>query len=69
MPSPPPASRLGEIVGHLRRIAHLCVGVPAYETYRAHRLRAHPGEPVMSYADFHRDRVRARYARGAQRCC
>jgi len=51
--------------------ARLMVGVPDYETYRAHRLAAHPSEPVMSYAEFFRERQQARYDRGGKPtgCC
>jgi len=51
--------------------ARLMVGVPDYETYVAHRLAAHPSEPVMSYAEFFRERQQARYDRGGKPtgCC
>jgi len=42
--------------------ARLMVGVPDYENYVAHRKAHHPAEPIMSYADFFRDRQNARYA-------
>jgi uncharacterized short protein YbdD (DUF466 family) len=63
------AARLRGVGRALGRFARLCVGVPSYEHYLAHRRSAHPGEPVLSYAEFCRDRLEARYARGAQRCC
>lgn len=44
--------------------ARLMVGVPDYDTYVAHRRAHHPGEPVMSYAEFFRERQQARYALG-----
>jgi uncharacterized short protein YbdD (DUF466 family) len=51
--------------------ARLMVGVPDYETYLAHRLAHHPSEPVMSYAEFFRERQQARYSRGGKPtgCC
>ena len=52
--------------------ARLMIGVPDYDTYVAHRRAHHPGEPVMSYAEFFRERQRARYGceRGRiSRCC
>jgi uncharacterized short protein YbdD (DUF466 family) len=52
--------------------ARLMVGVPDYETYVAHRRTNHPGEPVMSYEEFFRERQQARYAVGRGRfrgCC
>jgi hypothetical protein len=35
------------------------VGVPDYDYYVAHRKAAHPGEPVMSRSEFHRERTDA----------
>ena len=52
--------------------ARLMVGVPDYEAYATHRQIAHPGEPVMSYDDFFRERQASRYgANGGKisRCC
>lgn len=54
------------------RAARLMVGVPDYDAYVAHRETAHPGEPVMTLAEFHRDRVDRRYGGGpdrVMRCC
>jgi uncharacterized short protein YbdD (DUF466 family) len=46
------------------------VGVPDYDTYLAHRSAHHPGEPVMSYADFFKERQDSRYAgRKLRGCC
>ena len=56
----------------LAQTARLMVGVPDYDTYVAHRRAQHPGEPVMSYAEFFRERQTARYGceRGRiSRCC
>ena len=41
--------------------ARLMVGIPDYDTYVAHRRAHHPGEPVMSYPEFFRERQKARY--------
>jgi len=41
--------------------ARLMVGIPDYDTYVAHRRARHPGEPVMSYQEFFRERQKARY--------
>lgn len=50
--------------------ARLMVGIPDYETYRAHRLAHHPSEPVMSYPEFVHERQQARYgARGKPTGC
>ena len=42
--------------------ARLMVGIPDYDTYVAHRRAHHPGERVMNYAEFFRERQQARYA-------
>ena len=52
--------------------ARLMVGVPDYETYVEHRRKMHPGEPVMTYEEFFRERQAARYSVGKGRfkaCC
>jgi uncharacterized short protein YbdD (DUF466 family) len=52
--------------------ARLMVGIPDYETYVSHRRIAHPGEAVMSYEEFFRERQQARYAVGKGKfrgCC
>jgi uncharacterized short protein YbdD (DUF466 family) len=49
--------------------ARLMVGVPRYEDYLAHMARNHPGKPIMTYADFIRDRQAARYGSSSLRCC
>jgi uncharacterized short protein YbdD (DUF466 family) len=52
------------------RTARLMVGIPDYDVYVAHRLAAHPGEPVMSLAEFHRNRMERRFGRGGfGKCC
>ena len=48
----------------LREGARLMIGVPDYETYVAHMRQAHPGQPVMSYAEFFRERLKAIAAEG-----
>lgn len=54
--------------------ARLMVGVPSYDAYVEHMGRSHPGKPVMTYAEFFRDRQDARYGGGGGgggglRCC
>jgi uncharacterized short protein YbdD (DUF466 family) len=52
--------------------ARLMIGVPDYETYVAHRKANHPGQPIMSYVEFFRERQQARYAVSKGRfrgCC
>jgi uncharacterized short protein YbdD (DUF466 family) len=53
------------------KTARLMVGVPDYDTYVAHRQATHPGEPVMTPAEFFRERQQARYgvSKGRFRCC
>lgn len=54
------------------RTARLMVGVPDYETYVAHRHQVHPGEPVMTYEEFFRERQSSRYGENGgkiSRCC
>jgi uncharacterized short protein YbdD (DUF466 family) len=54
----------------LRDALHLLVGMPSYETYRAHMAEAHPDRQVMSKSAFFRDRQQARYGgRNGGRCC
>lgn len=64
--------RLKGLFGGLRRTAHLMVGLPDYQTYVDHRKATHPGEPIMSYEEFFRERQLSRYA-GSNgrigRCC
>ena len=46
------------------------VGVPDYATYVAHRRSKHPGEPVMSRAEFVRERTERRLGgSGTGPCC
>ena len=45
--------------------------VPEYDTYVAHREVTHPGEPMMTYEEFFRERQEARYGGAGKRggCC
>ena len=52
----------------LKRTARLMVGVPDYDNYLRHRGEAHPGEPVMSRAEFYAERAEKRFG-GVSRCC
>lgn len=61
--------RLRLLLRGLRQTAHLAVGLPDYEGYVAHRRAHHPGEMVMSYEEFFRERLASRYRRGSSRCC
>ena len=56
----------------IKRAALLMVGLPDYQRYCEHRRRSHPGEPVMSYEEFFREREQSRYGGGTgkiNRCC
>ena len=44
------------------KTARLMVGIPDYQTYVTHRQSNHPGQPVMTYEEFFRERQAARYA-------
>jgi uncharacterized short protein YbdD (DUF466 family) len=55
-------TRFAILWGWAVRTSRLMVGVPDYDTYVAHRKAHHPGEPLMSYAEFFRERQQARYA-------
>lgn len=68
----PDTSPLFSFGRDLVKTARLMVGVPDYDAYVAHRRHAHPGEPVMSYEEFFRERQASRYgANGGKitRCC
>jgi uncharacterized short protein YbdD (DUF466 family) len=64
--------RLRKAFAQAARTARLMVGVPDYETYAAHRRAEHPGEPVMTPSEFHRERTERRFGGGPGRigrCC
>ncbi|GGE15466.1 hypothetical protein GCM10011390_38220 [Aureimonas endophytica] len=61
-----------EVIDAIARTGNLMVGVPDYDTYVRHHEAQHPGEPVMSLAEFHRNRLEHRYGGGPNRiarCC
>ena len=65
-------TKLNRLCERIAETARLMVGVPDYKNYVQHRRREHPGEPVMSYEEFFRERVDARYNIGKGRfrgCC
>ena len=54
------------------KTARLMVGVPDYDAYVEHRRVNHPGQAIMTYEEFFRERQTARYAVGKGRfrgCC
>ncbi len=65
-------TKLQQLCERVAETARLMVGVPDYENYVQHRRRFHPGEPVMNYEQFFRERLDARYNIGKGRfrgCC
>lgn len=62
---------LRTILRQLRAAGGVMVGVPDYDGYVAHWQARHPDQPVMSFEDFLRDRMNARYGGGGRigRCC
>ena len=65
--------RFAERVHNLWRLlvqtGRLIVGVPDYDLYLAHMRRTHTDAAPMSREAFFANRLEARYARGASRCC
>ena len=64
--------RLHDALKQLARTARLMVGIPDYDQYVAHRQAKHPGEPILTRAEFHRNRTERRFGGGADgisRCC
>lgn len=54
------------------RVTRQVCGIPDYDAYLEHRGRHHPGEPVMTFEEFFRNRLDARYGsskNGGMRCC
>ena len=58
------ADLLSRTAGYVRAI----LGVPDYERYLAHMHAAHPGDRVMSEAEFRHTRMDEKYNR-TSRCC
>lgn len=56
---------------YLGQAARLMVGIPDYDTYVQHMRLTHPEQKPMSYEEFYKDRVEARYGgkNGSSRCC
>lgn len=61
---------LGKAGRYLGQAMRLMVGLPDYSAYLDHMEKAHPGKPTMSYEEFFRDRMEARYgSKGKGPCC
>jgi uncharacterized short protein YbdD (DUF466 family) len=63
------ADKLAQAGRYLGQSMRLMVGLPEYDTYLAHMERTHPGQPVLSYEEFFRERQAARYRSGKTGCC
>jgi uncharacterized short protein YbdD (DUF466 family) len=63
-------ARLPSLFARAAEAARLIAGVPPYRIYREHMEQQHPGAPMMSAAEYFRDREQARYGgKGGGRCC
>lgn len=62
-------STLAQAGRYLGQSMRLMVGLPEYDTYLEHMERTHPGQPVMSYEEFFRERQEARYGSGKRPSC
>ena len=64
-----PRARL--VCEFVTKTARLMIGIPDYQTYVMHRQTNHPGQPVMTYEEFFRQRQAARYeiSKGRFRGC
>lgn len=58
-------------IRHLSQSLRLMVGMPEYATYVDHMKIVHPGQSIMSYQEFFRERQEARYGGKGRlnRCC
>ncbi|MDR3346849.1 MAG: YbdD/YjiX family protein [Campylobacteraceae bacterium] len=55
---------------YLAQAARLMVGVPDYDSYVQHMRVTHPEQTPMSYEEFYRNRVEARYGgKSGAKCC
>jgi len=65
--------RLGQDLGragrYLAQSLRLMVGLPDYDAYLSHMEATHPDQPAMSYEQFFRERLEARYGSRVGRCC
>ena len=64
-------NKITQAIRHISQSMRLMVGVPEYSTYVDHMRNAHPDRPIMSYAEFFRERQEARYDGNGKisRCC
>jgi uncharacterized short protein YbdD (DUF466 family) len=45
------------------------LGMPNYKRYIEHCRERHPGEPVLSEAEYYSQHLARRYGNGPSRCC
>ena len=62
---------LGKAGRYLGQAMRMMVGVPDYSAYLDHMENVHPDKPVMTYEEFFRERMEARYGGKGKvgRCC
>ena len=61
---------IGKAGKYLGQAARLMVGIPDYDTYVQHMRLNHPEQTPMTYEEFYKNRVDARYGgNGNARCC
>ena len=53
----------------VRQSLRLMVGMPDYDNYLSHMATTHPDKEPMSYEEFFRNRLQARYGGGKAGCC
>jgi carbon starvation protein len=64
------ARGMSGLLDRIRRTARMMVGVPDYDSYARHMLTHHPDQPVMTHAQFFRERQEARYGgKNGGKCC
>ena len=61
--------QLGTMGRYLGQSLRLMVGLPDYQTYVAHMESTHPDREPMTYEEFFRERLEARYGGGQGKCC
>jgi uncharacterized short protein YbdD (DUF466 family) len=61
--------RVGRLAGQIRWYVSSLMGDNHYRRYLAHRGRTHPGEPVLSEAQYWRERHRQADRTPGARCC
>lgn len=63
------SGELGQAGRYLAQGLRLMVGLPDYDAYLNHMEATHPGEAVMPYEAFFRERLEARYGGRRSGCC